>query len=134
MPKLTVRPVPPPTLPTLRRYGLTPADWDAMVRRQRGVCPVCRQPFGDRRLVVDHEHVAGFKARRRRKARRVRNGERATVRVRVMPQDERRRHVRGILHAWCNGYVRAWLTLDRAESILEYLRAHEARRNARNAG
>lgn len=118
---------PPPTLGTLRRYGLTPADWTEMCRRQDNMCPVCNKPFGDRKLVVDHAHVAGFKATKKRKGKKKRNGERVVVRVRVMEPEERRRHVRGVLHAWCNGYVRAWLTLDRAESLVTYLRAHAAR-------
>ncbi len=117
---------PPPSLGTLRSYGLTAADWEAMCRRQRGVCPVCRQPFGDRRLVVDHEHVKGFRARKGK----LRSGKvRAKRDQRVMTPEERRRHVRGVLHMWCNGYVRAWLTLERAESIVEYLRSHKSRRD-----
>lgn len=120
----------PPSAGTLARYGLTAAEWLAICRRQRCVCPVCLKPFGDRKLVTDHEHVKGFKARRRRKTKKARNGERKVIRVRVMSQEERKRHVRGVVHAWCNSYIRAWLTLERAESIVEYLRAHRDRRDA----
>ena len=115
----------PPSEGTLRSYGLTAADWREMCRRQRGLCPVCGQPFGDRRLVVDHEHVKGWRARKRKLA----SGKvRAKKDQRVMTPEERRPHVRGVLHMWCNGYVRAWLTLARAESIVAYLREHERRR------
>src|SRR5260370_138565 len=38
-----------------RTYGITPADYDAMVARQEGLCAVCqRKPI--RRLCVDHSH------------------------------------------------------------------------------
>ena len=114
-----------PTAVTLRRYGLSVDDWLEMARRQGHTCPVCRQPFGDRLLVVDHEHVRGWRARKRR----LKSGRtRASKDQRVMTPEQRRPHVRGILHAWCNGYVRAWLTLERAESIVRYLRDHERRR------
>ena len=48
-----------------KKYGISLADYDALLRRQRGVCAVCRRPEVrvDRRigrvtaLVVDHDHV-----------------------------------------------------------------------------
>lgn len=115
----------PPSVSTLRNYGLTADDWWAMARRQAYTCPVCRQPFGERKLVVDHEHVKGWRARKRK----LKNKNRATKDVRVMTPEQRRPHVRGILHAWCNGYVRAWLTLERAESIVAYLKKHKESQN-----
>lgn len=125
MPKPVRRTIlpPPPSAGTLKRYGLTATDWADLCRRQGCVCPVCEQPFGDRRLVVDHAHVKGFKATRRPLAGKTR-------RRRVMSAGERKTHVRGVLHAWCNGYVRAWLTLDRARSLVAYLEAHAARAGA----
>lgn len=128
MPRPAVRLPSPPSSKTLAAYGLTADEWLTICRRQRCVCPVCLKPFGDRMLVTDHEHVAGFKARKRRKAKGSKRGKGKEVRVRVMTPEERKRHVRGVLHAWCNGLVRQWLTLERAESICAYLRAHAARR------
>ena len=128
MPKIPKRKLRPPSAKTLASYGLTEADWWAMVRRQKGVCPICQQPFGDRKLAIDHEHVKGWRARKRRKSKRKVGGKRADVRLRVMTPAERRPHVRGILHLWCNGLVRSWLTLPRARSIVAYLEAHAARR------
>lgn len=133
MPKLIHRYPAPPTLVTLRRYGMEVADWYAICDRQRDkrtgefTCPICTNPFGDRRLVIDHEHVKGFKARK------VRQRDGRQFKVRVMAVEERRQHVRGIVHAWCNGWIRSWLTLERTESILNYLRAHESRRQSRKS-
>lgn len=111
----------PPSAATLRNYGLTEADWWAMVWRQNGICPVCLQPFGERKLVVDHEHARGWRARKSK----LKTGRRANKDVRVMTPDQRRPYVRGVLHAWCNGYVRQWLTLPRARAIVTYLETYE---------
>lgn len=112
----------PPMLATLRKYGLTPADWLAILQRQGFKCPVCMGPLdNNRKLAIDHAHVAGFRARRRLKSGR---------RVRVMKPADRPAHVRGILHAWCNRFVRSWLTPSRAKAIAAYLEAHELRQSA----
>ena len=100
-----------------------------MCERQDYICPICQKPFEDRPLVVDHEHVKGFRARKRRKGKKKVGGKRVDVRVRVMTPEQRLPHVRGILHSYCNRFVRSWLTLPRAKSIVSYLEAHERRRN-----
>lgn len=112
----------PPRLGTLRKYGLTEADWVEMCEACSHTCVVCGQPFGDRPLVVDHEHVRGFKARKTRKAKSGR-----TVKVRVMPPEERKLYVRGVIHSWCNRFIRKWLTLERGRAIVAYLQAYEER-------
>jgi hypothetical protein len=49
----------------LRKYGLTPEAYDAMLTSQGGLCAACRQPetgrnqFGVCRLAVDHDHDTG---------------------------------------------------------------------------
>jgi len=50
----------------LRRYGLTPAQYDEKLASQDGVCAICRQPETARRasgevllLAVDHDHSNG---------------------------------------------------------------------------
>lgn len=113
-----------PRKDTLGKYGLTEADWLAMCARCNYTCVVCGKPFEDRPLVVDHEHVKGFKATKKKKAKK--GGH--TIRVRKMPQSERRKHVRGVIHNYCNRFVRSWLTLPRAKAIVAYLEDFEKRR------
>jgi hypothetical protein len=51
----------------LRRYGLTPEDYDRMLQEQGGTCAICQLPeryidarTGEtRRLAVDHCHITG---------------------------------------------------------------------------
>lgn len=40
---------------TMRQYGMTNSDYDAILESQGGVCKICRQPSG--RLAVDHCHT-----------------------------------------------------------------------------
>lgn len=47
---------------TLRLYGLTQADWDALVRKQKDRCAICQtsRPGGrGERWHIDHDHVTG---------------------------------------------------------------------------
>ena len=50
---------------TIRRYGITEADYLAMLLSQGSVCAICdreerrQQPIGKRRLSVDHDHETG---------------------------------------------------------------------------
>ncbi len=111
-----------PRLATLRKYGLTKEDWFDLCDACACTCVVCGKPFEDRPVVIDHEHVKGFKARKKRK----KNGR--TVKVRVMGPAERRKYVRGVIHSFCNRYVRSWLTLSRAKAIVAYLEAFERSR------
>jgi len=41
-----------------RTYGITQADYDTMLRKQRGVCAICKKPPKEgKNLQVDHDHV-----------------------------------------------------------------------------
>jgi hypothetical protein len=106
-------PVPLPHPKTLRKYGLTGSDYAAILLRQKMVCPVCGEPLLGRKLVVDHAHVRRFKR---------------------MKAADKRKHVRGVLHSFCNRYVRGWLTRKRAAAILAYLNAHHSRSTDAEAG
>jgi len=39
------------------RYGLTIGEYDALLKRQKGRCAICRRPPKKRRLYVDHDHA-----------------------------------------------------------------------------
>lgn len=44
----------------MRSYGITPEDYDRMVKEQSGVCAICGgPPQGRGRLHVDHVHGSG---------------------------------------------------------------------------
>jgi hypothetical protein len=44
----------------LAKYGLTPADFEALLEFQHGYCPMCNRRFGRARPpVVDHRHRDG---------------------------------------------------------------------------
>ncbi len=93
----------PPGKATLRRYGLTEAEWIALVPAD-GNCPVCLRPPRNGRWVTDHEHVYRWKHKQ---------------------PGERKRHVRGLLCTWCNfRLLRKGLTLERARRIVAYLERH----------
>lgn len=104
MPRARVK---PPTVKTLARYGLTLAEWRAILRRQKGVCAVCRKVPAW--VAVDHEHIKGWKR---------------------MPPSERKRFVRGLLCYFCNfRYVGKCLTAEKARAVAAYLEDYEARRD-----
>jgi hypothetical protein len=42
---------------SLRLYGLTPADYVAMLDGQGGVCAICGEPPNGQRLHIDHDHA-----------------------------------------------------------------------------
>ncbi len=43
------------------KYGMTIADYDALLKRQGGCCAICGKPAAEatRRLVIDHDHASG---------------------------------------------------------------------------
>lgn len=120
-PRQIVNGVVTPRTDTLRRYGLLESDWIDMCKACNYTCVVCGKPFESRPLAIDHEHVKGFKATKKKKAKK--GGH--TIKVRVMHPVERRRHVRGVIHNFCNRFVRSWLTLERAKAIVLYLEKFE---------
>lgn len=97
-----------PTVGTLRKYGMIAEEWLDIVRRQGNCCSICRRVPKSGRLAIDHQHVPKWKK---------------------MVPSERRRYVRGIVCFLCNGKcVSKWVTLERAVSVVRYLREYERRR------
>jgi len=43
---------------TLRKYGVSLADYDAMLVAQNGACAVCKSP-ASKTLDIDHDHASG---------------------------------------------------------------------------
>lgn len=42
-----------------RKYGITTAEYDAMLLAQDNKCALCENPPGRYRLAVDHDHTTG---------------------------------------------------------------------------
>jgi hypothetical protein len=125
----TTTPIIEPPLPaTLKKYGfgtaerwadaegMTPAeaDWSWLLASQGAACGVCeRVPnpnkrTGKVRLVVDHEHVRGWK---------------------TMPPEQRRLYVRGLVCWVCNHYyLGRGITVAIAGGVLRYLTNYASRR------
>jgi hypothetical protein len=105
-----------PSPATLAKYGLSQEDWGALLIAQDGCCGVCgkvpspSKRDGKRRLVIDHEHVRGWKA---------------------MPPEERKLYVRGLTCWYCNhAYLGRGITVEKAEGVVRYLRTYAERRPA----
>lgn len=100
----------PPGVATLRRYGVTAAEWLGLLAAQGWRCPICHKRAGVR-WNTDHDHIHGWKTR---------------------PPEERRRYVRGVLCAYCNHRrVNSRMGAAEAARIAAYLAAYEARRDSR---
>jgi len=99
-----------PTPVTLRKYGLDEASWREHLDRQGGVCGACGKIPKTNRLVIDHEHVRGWKA---------------------MAPELRRQFVRGLLCWTCNGFRLArGATVENLKGAASYLEAYEERKAA----
>jgi hypothetical protein len=90
-----------PRAETLAKYGLTLEAWRQLVKRQGGVCAICRTLPKTQRLCIDHVHVRGWAA---------------------MEPGARALFVRGLLCFFCNKYYcgRA-ITVRKARNLVEYL-------------
>ena len=100
-----------PTQKTLEKYGLTSADFMAMLEAQNFICPICGKTpnpsakDGKIRFVVDHYHAKGWKK---------------------MPPEKRRLYVRGLLCWYDNRYfLSKGITREKAQAVNEYLKEFE---------
>jgi hypothetical protein len=99
-----------PTLATLRKYGFDETTWRAFLDEQDGVCGACGKVPSTNRLVIDHEHVRGWKQ---------------------MAPALRSQFVRGLLCWSCNHYRLArGATVDNLRGAAAYLERYQARRAA----
>lgn len=96
-----------PTPATLKKYGLTVEDWQALLDAQGGVCGACGREPKTHRLVIDHDHVRGWKD---------------------MPAERRKLFVRGLLCWTCNHYRLArGATVENLRGAAEYLARYLAK-------
>ena len=80
--KLTPSQIKPPTISTLKKYGLTQEMWYNFLDIQDGKCPICEREFTEElRPVIEHEHVKGYKK---------------------MKREHKSRYVRGLTCNYCN--------------------------------
>jgi Recombination endonuclease VII len=97
-----------PTPATLKKYGLSLEEWQAMADAQDHKCFVCQQEPKKGRLNCDHEHVFRWK---------------------WMKPEERKLFCRGLLCYTCNyHHLGRSMTIAKAQRIIEYLQAYLARR------
>jgi hypothetical protein len=97
-----------PSLPTLKRYGLSLEDWTKIAEAQNKACFVCEKVPTKGRLCIDHEHVKGWKK---------------------MPPDQRKLYVRGLLCWVCNHYyLGRGITIPKAANVVRYLELYETRK------
>ncbi len=98
-----------PNFRTLSKYGLEHMSWLRLALKQGDTCAVCHKLPKSGRLVIDHEHVKGWKK---------------------MPPEQRRKYVRGLLCWTCNRYFLArGATVQKMLDAAEYLRQYQERRD-----
>lgn len=96
-----------PGATTLRRYGLTIAEWRAILKRQRGGCGVCGKVPPSGTLCIDHQHVRGW--------------------AKLLPES-RKQYVRGLACFRCNVAMRHGTTIEWLVAATKYLEKYEQRR------
>jgi len=95
-----------PSPATLKKYGLSLEEWQAILDRQGGVCFVCEQEPTKGRLCIDHFHVKKWKK---------------------MPPEQRKLYVRGLLCFRCNTtFVGRGINVRRAQRVADYLQNYES--------
>lgn len=94
-----------PSKVTLKKYGLSEQEWLSIFDAQGRKCLICEQT--DKKWVIDHAHVKGFKK---------------------MSLEDRKKYVRGILCTYCNfRMLPKGMNLQKAKNIVSYLETFESR-------
>ena len=101
-----LRTIKPPSAATLKKYGLTAAEWMYIWEYQGSVCAVCKKSPPTGNVHIDHDHAKNWKK---------------------LKPEVRKTHVRGILCANCNWKVIANVNLFKARNIVKYLEDFEER-------
>jgi hypothetical protein len=97
-----------PSEATLKKYGLSEAEWQSICDLQGGVCFVCKLVPTKGRLCIDHEHVKGWKK---------------------MPPEKRKLYVRGLLCWVCNHYyLGRGINTSKAKNVVTFLERFAVRR------
>lgn len=110
----------PPSLPTLKKYGLTPELWLDFVKANGYVCPICGRAPPEIMFVIDHEHVKGWKDKKLKK-------------VLFNTPEKRRAKVRNVVCANCNlKFLPVGMTSQIARKLVEYLETYEKRKQGSN--
>ncbi len=90
---------------TLKRYGMTEADFLELAASQNNCCFICEKEFES--LCIDHEHVKGWKK---------------------MPPSERKKYVRGLVCIYDNfRLLPKGMTLAKARRIIKYLERYQGK-------
>lgn len=99
-----------PSIATLKKYGLSEAEWRVILDSQGGVCFVCQKEPTKGRLCIDHEHVKLWKK---------------------MPPEKRKLYVRGLLCWVCNHYyLGRGISIPKAHRVALYLEQFEEKKGA----
>ena len=94
-------PVLVPSQKTLLYYGLSYARWRKMLDSCKGLCEICERIPQSGRLVIDHEHVPGWKK---------------------LNPAKRVLYVRGLLCSTCNHYILSrFATVEKLQSAASFL-------------
>ena len=105
----------PPSVATLRKYGLTAEVWYTFLDLRDGKCPICQREFTEQmRPVIDHEHG-------------IKNWEK-------MKAEQKSVYVRGVTCNYCNRFripkrSKELPVVEIVTNLLNYLEDYEMRSN-----
>ena len=98
-----------PSARTLAKYGLDASD----LADHPDKCDLCGRPLSGKQFYIDHEHRPGYAK---------------------LPKEQRKQHVRGLLHYRCNRFHVAANNSLTAQSLVSYFDRHEDRKRRQSAG
>lgn len=97
-----------PSKSTLKKYGLSEADYLGILERQNLVCPICKKSPKNGKFVIDHYHHPKYKQ---------------------LPPPIRKAFVRGCLCWYCNYFfLPTRVTVTTAQNLVNYLKDFEKRK------